>query len=264
MDPTLRRTRHFPQDHPFGRYDSVTMDRIAPTRRPAGDPQGYHSWQNLLFLHWEVPIEALRPLVPERLSIDTFEGRAYVGLVPFTMRDVHPAWCPPLPGISSFHETNVRTYVHLDGENPGVWFFSLDAANPAAVAAARVGWSLPYFYADMSLDVDGDRVDYRSRRHFSDGDAALGTSYRIGKALGAAAPGTLEHFLAERYFLYALDGGLLLRGQVHHTPYPLHEAHVERLHETLVAAARIPTHGPPVSALYAPRVDVEVFPLHQV
>ena len=240
------------------------MDRIAPTRRPAGDPQGYHSWQHLLFLHWEVPVEVLRPLVPQRLSIDTFEGRAFVGLVPFTMCDVHPAWCPPVPGISSFHETNVRTYVHLDGDAPGVWFFSLDAANPAAVAAARVGWGLPYFFADMTLDVDGDKVEYRSRRHFVDGDAALGTTYRVGQALGSAEPGTLEHFLCERYFLYAQDGGRLQRGQVHHTPYPLHRVGVERLHETLVAASRIPTEGPPMSQLYSPRVDVEVFPLRDV
>src|SRR5215212_7393217 len=123
------------------------MDRIAPTRRPEDRPAGFQRWRHLLFLHWEVPAAAVQALLPAELDVDTFEGRAYVGVVPFTMRDVSPWWSPSVPGISNFDELNVRTYVHYKGSEPGVWFFSLDAASTLAVAAARAGWSLPYYRA---------------------------------------------------------------------------------------------------------------------
>src|SRR4029079_6984491 len=138
------------------------MDRIAPTVRPDDRPAGFQRWRTLLFLHWEVPAEAIAALIPEGLSVDTFEGRAYIGVVPFTMRDVSPWWSPSVPGISNFHELNVRTYVHKGGENPGVWFFSLDAASSIAVIAARAGWHLPYHRASMELEVAEPCVEYRS------------------------------------------------------------------------------------------------------
>src|SRR5215213_9215217 len=103
------------------------IDRVAPTRRPPRHPVMYQVWSHLLFLHWAVPVAALRPLVPPGLEIDTFDGRAYVGLIPFTMTGVRPAGIPAIPGFSDAHEVNVRTYVHRDGRDPGVWFFSLDA-----------------------------------------------------------------------------------------------------------------------------------------
>lgn len=241
------------------------MDRIAPTRRPEGPPQGYHQWRSLLFAHWEVPLDVLRPLVPSRLSLDTFEGRAFVGLVPFTMRGIRPRWLPAVPGFSAFHETNVRTYVHLDGEDPGVWFFSLDAANAAAVLGARVGWSLPYFLAEMELDHRGSSIRYSSRRVMPGPvPADLSARWTIGDELGAAQPGTLEHFLCERYFLYARRGDRLLRGQVHHTPYPLRSATLESLSQSLLPAAGFPVRGAPMNVLYSPGVDVEVFPLTEV
>ena len=119
------------------------IDRIAPTRLPSGPVVMYHRWVDLLFLHWPVPVEMLRPLIPAGLEIDTFEGVAYIGLVPFTMTKLRPWWGPPVPGLSNFHETNVRTYVHNKGRDPGVWFFSLDAAQSIAVKIARVFWDLP-------------------------------------------------------------------------------------------------------------------------
>ena len=109
------------------------------------------TWSELLFLHWEVPAEAIQSLLPPGLTVDTFEGKAYVGLIPFTMSGVRPAWSPVVPGLSNFHEFNVRTYVHFEGEKPGVWFFSLDAANLIAVMIARTLWKLPYFHARMRL-----------------------------------------------------------------------------------------------------------------
>ena len=243
------------------------MDRLAPTRRPEGPPAGSHRWRTLLFLHWEVPVAALRALVPPRLSIDTFEGRAYLGLVPFTMEGIRPVrWLPPVPGVSAFHETNVRSYVHLEGRDPGVWFFSLDAANAAAVVAARAGWNLTYFLARMSLEREADRIRYRSRRLYPPPTPAeLAIDWSIGEARPPAAPGTLEHFLCERYLLYAARrDGTLLQGQVHHTPYPLRGARVEGLRQSLISAAGFEVTGDPVSVLYSPGVDVEVFGLKKV
>src|SRR5262249_16954314 len=105
---------------PGTRYRPL-MDRIAPTRRPPDPPAGFQRWRTLAFLHWEVPAEGVAALIPQELSVDTFEGRAWVGVVPFTMKDVSPWWAPSVPGVSNFHELNVRTYVHLRGDHPGVW-----------------------------------------------------------------------------------------------------------------------------------------------
>jgi uncharacterized protein len=243
------------------------MDRLAPTRRPEGPPAGFHKWRTLLFVHWEVPAEQLAAVLPPRLTLDTFEGRAFIGLVPFTMEGIRPTrFLPPLPGVSAFHETNIRTYVHLDGKDPGVWFFSLDAANALAVAGARAGWSLPYFVARMTLEHEGDRIHYTSRRVYPPPTPAdLDITWHIGEDLGNALPGTLEHFLAERYYLYAArSSGTLFKGQVHHVPYPLRSARIESMSETLVAAAGFRPEQPPMSVLYSPGVDVEVFDLHKV
>ncbi len=243
------------------------IERLGPTRHPGGPPAGYHLWRTLLFAHWEVPAEAIARLLPPRLTVDTFEGRAFVGLVPFTMSGIRPhRSLPPIPGFSAFHETNVRTYVHLDGRDPGVWFFSLDAANAGAVMAARLGWHLPYFLARMTLDLRGDRVHYTSRRVTpAPTPADLTIDWTIGPSLGHASPGTLEHFLCERYLLYAQRGEHLLQGQVHHTPYPLHSARIEQMTQNLVQAAGFDVPPmPTLPVLYSPGVDVEVFDLKKV
>src|SRR5262245_15329271 len=129
----------------------MPIDRVSPSLRPDGRPVGYQKWRHLLFLHWEADPEGLAGHLPSGLEVDTHEGKAYVGVVPFTMRDVVPRWAPPVPGVSHFHELNVRTYVLHDGV-PGVIFFSLDAASTVAVAAARSVWRLPYHRASMKLD----------------------------------------------------------------------------------------------------------------
>jgi uncharacterized protein YqjF (DUF2071 family) len=242
------------------------MDRIAAAERPDGRPAGFQRWRNLLFLHWEVPEAALRPLLPEALSIDTFEGKAWVGVVPFTMRDVSPWWSPSVPGISNFHELNVRTYVHYQGRDPGVWFFSLDAARLVAVLIARAGWHLPYFFADMAMDVRGDEVGYASRRRWpTTVPAELSTRYRVGEALGPSEPGSFQHFLVERYILYtAMDDGALRLGRVHHRPYLVRRAHVLELSQTMVQAAGLPSSAGVPHALYSPGVDVDVYALELV
>ena len=223
-------------------------------------------WRDLTFLHWCVPAAALRALVPPALEIDTFEGEAYVGLVPFTMTRMRPWWAPPLPGISQFHETNVRTYVHRDGRDPGVWFFSLDAASRLAVAAARALWHLPYHHARMTLEKTQTGVRYVSERLRPPPVPARCrvTCRPIGEPAPARA-GTLEHFLAERYLLYAQtrDGGLR-RGAVHHAPYPLQAAEIDDCDETMLAAAGIARPGVPPLAHFASGVDVEIFALERV
>jgi uncharacterized protein YqjF (DUF2071 family) len=238
------------------------MDRIAPTQRPAGRPAGFQRWRNLLFLHWEVPADAVAKLLPAALSVDTFEGRAYVGVVPFTMRDVSPWWSPSVPGVSNFHELNVRTYVHLRGEDPGVWFFSLEAASSIAVILARLGWHLPYHRASMSMEIAGSEVHYRSRRCWPGPKPAdFEARYRIGDPIGEATPGTFEHFLAERYILFADTGSGVSIGRVHHRPYPLRRAEVTSVSESMVKAAGLPApEGAPL-VLYSPGVDVDVYAL---
>jgi uncharacterized protein YqjF (DUF2071 family) len=232
----------------------------------------HNVWQHLTFLHWAVPVEQLRPLIPRELEIDLFEGKAYVGLVPFTMKGVRPVWLPTLPlaaGLyENFHETNVRTYVHLRGGEPGVWFFSLDASNLPAVATARAWYKLPYFFARMSLHRSlsghGTRIEYSSQRYAPQRQAC---SSLVCKPLGKATPalpGTLEYFLAERYILYSQAGRTLYRGRVHHTPYPLQRAEVVSLDESLVAAAGVVRPDEAPLAHYAREVSVEIFPLQAI
>ena len=236
----------------------MEIDRIAPTYRPVGWPIGYQRWHTLLFLHWPVPAEALRLLVPPALAIDLYEGVAYVGLIPFVVEQAR--FGAPLPPLGlDFLETNVRTYVHLNGRGPGVYFFSLDAASRLAVAGARVGFGLPYFHARARLQAREGMVDYALQR-LSGARPSLAVRYQVGEPLGPAAPGTLEHFLIERYILYAARRSGLWTTQVHHRPYPLHRAQVLALHEELLNADGLPpAPGPPPLVHYASLVDIDVF-----
>jgi uncharacterized protein len=250
--------------------DVVTsIDRLAPARRPPRRMVMHQSWRDLMFLHWAFPAEAIRPLIPPVLELDLFEGLAYVGLVPFTMTGVRPVAFPPVPGLSNFHETNVRTYVHFRGQEPGVWFFSLDAASAIAVRLARGLFHLAYHHARMFLEkelnggpAESGAIVYAGVRRWP---APIPASYLIrGEPCGPvqpAHPGTLEHFLAERYLLYTTWQNRLYQGQVHHLPYPLQGARVLSLDENLLAAAGIRRPSEQPLAHYAAGVDVEVFSL---
>ena len=252
------------------RTNTPTIDRIAPTRRPHKKASGYQRWTDLLFVHWRVPPAMIAPLLPPRLSVDTWDGDAWVGLVPFYMSGVRPWWSAAVPGISNFCETNLRTYVHLDGQNPGVWFFSLEASNSLAVRIARRFWNLPYFKANMSLARQGEHIIYEIARLWPHPVGAMTRiEARIGDALnsaggepGRAVEGTLEFFLAERYLLYSADGaGRLYRGQVHHRPYPLRHAEVLGLEETLLPSAGIQPPDDFCHALFSDGVEVDIFRL---
>jgi uncharacterized protein YqjF (DUF2071 family) len=240
------------------------IDRVGPTRRPPGRAAMRQSWRRLGFLHWELDGAALARRLAPGLSLDTFEGRAFVGLVPFTMQGVRPWWAPAPPGVSAFHEVNVRTYVHFEGRDPGVYFFSLDAASRVAVATARAWFKLPYHYARMRLDPrpEGLTAYASDRRWPAPVPAACRLLYGPRPAPPAPArPGTLEHFLAERYILYTSSRGRLLRGRVHHPPYPLQPGECPELDETLLAAAGLARPDGPPLVHYAAGVDVEVFGL---
>lgn len=235
------------------------IDRIAPTRRPAGPVRGYQEWRQLGFFHWAVPPAAVQCVLPAGLDVDDFDGCAYVGVVPFAMQAVRPAWVPRPLGFD-FLETNVRTYVHVGGRDPGVYFLSLDAASRVAVAAARLGWSLPYFDATMSLRRKDRTIDYAVDRR-TDSRPRLRITWEVGDELGASPAGTLEHFLVERYLLHVVHRGVLHTGQVHHVPYPVRRATVVDVEDELVAASGLSVSGPPVLAHHAEGVDVEIFDL---
>lgn len=186
------------------------------------------SWHDLLFAHWPVAAEALRPLVPPALPLDTFDGSAWLSIIPFHMSGIAARLLPPLPGLSAFPELNVRTYVTLDGK-PGVYFFSLDAANLAAVWTARRLFHLPYFHAEMNSENDGESIWYSSRRiHRGAPEAGFRARYAPTSSPPAPKAGSIEYFLTERYCLYTLDGrGGVHRCEIHHAPWLLQRAEAE-------------------------------------
>jgi hypothetical protein len=238
---------------------------------PEGSVLLRQDWHHLLFLHWAVPPQVLQPLVAPELTIDTFDGNAYVGLVPFTLSGVRPVLTPPLPWISSFHEINVRTYVHLNGSDPGVWFFSLDASSAIAVAAARAAYHLPYFHATMEFLVSSDSppvIDFESRRDDPNGATPATARIRYAPMDGIvrkAAPGSLEHFLIERYILYTTDAEHhLCRARVHHQPYPIQRADILDCDETMIWAAGIKRPESSPLRHYAKEVNVKVYAIERL
>ena len=238
------------------------IDRESPSRRPAESPVMYQKWRSLLFLHWSFPPSLISRFLPEGLDLDTFDGKAYVGLVPFFMTGVRPAYLPALPWLSEFPETNVRTYVHRQGRDPGVYFLSLDAANPIAVILARALFRLPYYRARMQREIDpkSGRIRYVSTRFWPEPVPA--STMIMCKPTGQARTvdlGTLEHFLIERYLLYTSHRNRLLRGQVHHPPYRVQSAEIEDLQETMLASHGLfrPDFHPLIH--YVGGVDVEIF-----
>src|SRR4051794_15358046 len=161
------------------------IDRLTIRDRPDGYSIMKQKWGKLLFIHWPISVEVLRPLIPAALEIDTFDGMAWIAVVPFTMWGIRPTFTLPLPGLNAFHELNVRTYVHYKGV-PGVWFFSLDANSQLAVWGARKFFYLPYRNARMQISQDEDRIDYFSERvEKKYPPAVLKTSWQIGDALEA-------------------------------------------------------------------------------
>lgn len=213
------------------------------------------SWCDLLFAHWPLPAAALRRFVPPGLELQEFDGTAWLGLVPFRMEGVMRRPLPDLPWVSAFPEMNVRTYVTRDGK-PGVWFLSLDATNALAVWAARRFFHLPYYRARMSLTAEAGGFRYRSSRP---GAAFIG-SYAPASEPYRATTGSLEHWLTERYCLYAsASDGTLLRNDVHHLPWPLQTARADIRVTTILDFHGLQVQGPPPLLHFAKRIDVVVW-----
>jgi uncharacterized protein YqjF (DUF2071 family) len=223
-------------------------------------------WEHLLFLHWRVEPSQLRRQLPPGLELDLYDGKAYIGLVPFTMRHVRPRRVPPFRVFTDFHEINVRTYVHRAGHDTGVWFFSLDAASIPAVCAARAWYKLPYFAARMGLTCGANnRIDYSTRRLWPPPLPATCTvSYTPFGEATPARPGTLDHFLVERYILYSYANNRLFSGRVHHTPYALQSAELHSLQESLIAAALVERGDETPVVHYCRQVQTEIFNLQPV
>jgi uncharacterized protein YqjF (DUF2071 family) len=221
-------------------------------------------WHDLVFLHWPVEPALLQPLLPPRLEVDTHEGRAWLGVVPFGMAGIRLAGLPCLPGASAFLELNVRTYVTLPGQEPGVWFFSLDAAHTLAVLVARALWALPYFRAAMHLGRQDGRVHYRSRRQWPRPGAHFAASWRVGQPLPPARPGELAWFLTERYCLYSWRWGRLYQGPIHHPRWRLYEAEVQDLDNGMLAPLGLPPPAGPPLAYAAARQAVEIWMVRRV
>lgn len=243
----LSRTEHRPFPVPTGSW-AISM-----------------SWHDLLFMHWPVPAGVLRPLIPDALSLDTFDGDAWLGVVPFRMSGVRPRFLPGVPWLSAFPELNLRTYVTAGGR-PGVWFFSLDATNPVAVRLARAAFKLPYFDAQMSTSLVGGEVRYSSRRtHPGAPPAEFVARYAPTGGPFESGPGSLENFLTERYCLYSAGKkGDVYRGDIHHQLWPLRPAEVEvrSLAMTQQIGLAAPLSEPVLH--FAERLDVLAWPPRKI
>jgi hypothetical protein len=233
--------------------------------RPWGLPQGSwfmgQSWIDLLFAHWPVPEEALREVVPAQLPIDTYDGTAWLGITPFCVRGLRLRGTLPAPGLSTFPELNVRTYVSVEGK-PGIYFLSLDADSSLAVHAARRSYRLPYFRSRIRVDKDQEGVGYDLLRISDDGPPAYFQA-RYG-AEGDELPirdGSLERWLTERYCLYTLDDKRRIqRGEIHHPPWPLRQGWAEIATNTMAMPFGIELEGEPLLH-FSPRQDVVIWPI---
>jgi uncharacterized protein YqjF (DUF2071 family) len=240
------------------------LERLRIRNPPPGLPVMRQRWRYHGFLHWAVDPMALAPLLPPELELDTWDGKAYLGIVPFTVRDSRPPFMPAIPVVSSFHELNLRTYVHRHGRDPGVWFFSLDAASRLAVWGARIAYKLPYFHASMALQISDQRmVSFSSRRIGPGRDQPhFACSYEpLSMTPAPARIGTLEFFLIERYLLYSRDARRLRSARVSHQPYLLCPARILDLAENLTASIGVTVErylGP--IAHCAEEVDVRIYP----
>jgi hypothetical protein len=219
------------------------------------------TWDDLAFLHWRLDPDELRPRIPAGLELDVFDGAAWLGMTPFRLEHLRVRGTLPVPVLSSFLETNVRTYVTAE-DKPGIWFFSLDCESPFAVEVARRYYKLPYFRARMGAWEREDGLEYETSRQDRRGHhAQLRLVYGARGEVFRANAGSLEHFLTERYCLYAADGdGSLHRAEIHHPPWPLQEGEAQiALNTMFPPGVELPDAEPHV--LFSKRQDVVIWPL---
>jgi len=239
-----------------------TSHRSSPL--PRGMWVMFQQWHELLFAHWQVPADDLRRQLPPGLELDLFEGRAWLGLVPFRMQAVRMRGIPPIPGLSAFVELNVRTYVRR-GEQRGVWFLSLDAANRPTVQIARRWYNLPYFEAEMEVVERGGEIAFSSRRtHRGAPPAEFRARYGPAGPVEHAGPGTLDEFLTERYCLFAFGPRGLSCAEIHHQEWPLQPARADITVNTMAQASGLHLDGPPLALHFARRMDTLFWPPRRV
>jgi uncharacterized protein len=219
------------------------------------------TWHDLLFAHWPVAPGKLRRVVPPELRLDVCDNEAWVAIAPFHMSHIHVRALPPMPGFSRFPELNVRTYVTLE-EKPGVYFFSLDVTNLAAVWAARAFYRLPYFHAQMSVHRNQGNISYRSERR--QGRADFEATYAPAGPVELRSRNSLEAWLTERYCLYTVARGRVYRADIHHQQWPLQNARAEIASNTVAQAAGIEL--PAIAPLlhFSRKLEVLVWPLRLV
>jgi hypothetical protein len=246
-----------------GRHPALADTAHVPWTLPRAPWALTMRWEELLFLHWRVDAARLAACVPDGLELETFDGSAWLGVVPFRMAAVRARWLPPLPTAHTFPELNVRTYVRAGGRS-GVWFFSLDASSSLAVAGARAVFGLPYFRATMECAANRDGCRYRSQRTDRRGPAArFAATWRpLGPGV-SAEPGSLVHFLVERYCLFARRRGRLVRGDVVHAPWDLAPVDLQLAECDMTRSLGLELTGPPDSALVTtPRTVAAWAPVH--
>jgi hypothetical protein len=227
-------------------------------------------WNDLLFAHWPVPLDDIAKLLPPGLAVDTFDGYAWVGVVPFWMDRVRTRAignrCVTVPGTAEFCELNLRTYVRSQVTGlRGVYFFSLDAASALAVLGARTLFHLPYFLANMHRRTESDgTIEYNSRRLLTRHSIRFEARYRsLGEISAPSVPGTLEHFLTERYCLFTPHAGRMLVGHIHHLPWPLQAAEAEIRINDLPRAHGITLPDRPPVLHFARELHVYLWPLQE-
>lgn len=225
---------------------------------PVTRPAMHMGWYDLAYLHWRYPAEALRPLLPDGLEPDLFDGSAWVGLIPFSMERIRFPGLPVLPWVSRFPETNVRTYVRGPDGGDGIWFFSLDVNRLLPALVARTTYRLPYCWGPMAIERRGATVAYRGRRRWPAPPTGSRIVVEVGDRIPPGEVDDLTHFLTARWSLCSPFRGGLLRAPVDHPRWPLREARLLDLDQDLVEAAGLPSpHGPPL-VHWSPGVTVRV------
>jgi uncharacterized protein len=217
-------------------------------------------WRDLLFAHWPIPPAMMRPLVPEQLPLDIFNGKCWIGIVPFWMSGVRGRALPPLPGLSRFPELNVRTYVTYGGK-PGVYFFSLDITSHVAVWGARTFYHLPYFHAAIEPKQHDQIIEYSSRR--SGSSAEFRAADRSTAPVRLREPGSLDDWLTARFCLYTVHHGQIYRGEIHHLPWPLQDAEAEFERNTMAMGAGVTLPNSRPLLHFSRFLEVLIWPLRR-
>ncbi len=244
------------------------QNRLAEREKPKLPTVMYQRWEELLFLHWPVEPQVVAKVLPPGLGVDTYKGKAWLGVVPFSMRGVRPRFLPAVPGLSSFPELNLRTYVVDELGRPGVWFYSLDTPKHLPNWIARTFFHLNYRFARIQVEDKGGSRSYRSELWMgSDWDVPQEYEWeRIGEPFTAEA-GSLDFFLAERYRLFAYNEAKaqLLTGQVHHQAYPLQQVNLKRYSKRIFTLNGLSKPDSlPVSLLASSGVNVQISPMIRV